>query len=92
VDAFTAAQKAWVVFRDAHVKSVYPEHPGTNILDVYGRLLPACSCILLDEMTQARSKELRKRWIEGTAEDDACAGSSARRHEAQDQQIPKHKQ
>jgi uncharacterized protein YecT (DUF1311 family) len=88
VDAFKAAERAWLVFRDAHLNAVYPD---PDPLVAYGHINPACRCALLEAMTLERTKELRKLWIEGTGEDDACAGSSARNTEVQPQQTPKQK-
>ena len=89
VDAFKAAERAWLVFRDADYKAVYPD---PDLLLAYGHLHASCRCSLLEEMTRERTKELRKRWIKGTGEDDACAGSSARHPENQSRQTPKRKQ
>jgi uncharacterized protein YecT (DUF1311 family) len=74
LEAFTSAQKAWNVFRAANIKAVYPAVDPDH---QYGRLHPACVCLLHGEMAQARTAELRKRWIIGVEEDDTCRGSCA---------------
>ena len=73
LEAFKAAQKAWLVFRDAHIKAVYSD---PNPMFAYGTLHAACYCLLLDLMTTERTNELRKRWIIGADEEDTCAGSA----------------
>lgn len=63
-----AAQRAWVVFRDAHIASLWPA-PGA-----YGSANPVCRCAILEEMTAGRMKAL-KQWIDGAEEGNVCAGS-----------------
>jgi uncharacterized protein YecT (DUF1311 family) len=64
-----AAQRAWIVFRDADLESLYPDTPSA-----YGSVNPMCHCIALAELTTERTKSL-KRWIDGVEEGDVCAGS-----------------
>lgn len=64
------AQRAWLVYRDAQLAAIYPDDgPGA-----YGSVNPMCRCHELRWLTETRTKEL-KRWVEGTIEGDACAGS-----------------
>jgi uncharacterized protein YecT (DUF1311 family) len=63
------AQKAWLVFRDAHLDAHYPD---TSRM-AYGSVNPMCRCIILEELTQKRIKELNT-WLTGV-EGDCCAGS-----------------
>lgn len=84
VNALKASERAWLAFRDAQIKAIYPDpdppmYPNPDPLIVYGRMHPACVCSALEAMTRERAKELRARWIDGTSEDDACGGSSPRR-------------
>jgi uncharacterized protein YecT (DUF1311 family) len=64
------AQRAWLVFRDAHVQSLYPEDDMIN----YGSSQPVCYSNALSEITKERLKELNV-WLEGTEEGDICSGS-----------------
>ena len=73
VKAFREAQRAWIAFRDAHLKSIYPD-PFPR--EVYGSANSMCQCGDLQELTVQRTRQLRKLWIEGTVEGDVCAGSS----------------
>ena len=72
VTSLREAQRAWVRFRDAHIKSVYPD-PDPR---AYGSANSMCRCGILEQLTVQRSSELRQRWIDGTEEGDVCTGSS----------------
>lgn len=73
VKAFREAQRAWISFRDAHVRSIFSEpDPRT-----YGSVYPMCHCIILEQITTARARELQHLWIDGLEEGDACRGSCA---------------
>jgi uncharacterized protein YecT (DUF1311 family) len=72
VRALREAQRAWITFRDAHVKSIYPDPKPM----AYGSVYPMCRCGILEQLTAQRTKELRERWVDGTVEGDVCAGSS----------------
>lgn len=65
VASIESAQKAWLEFRDAHLKSVFPE----SGLD--GSAQPLCHCILMAEMTQDRIKQLK--YILSPTEGDLCS-------------------
>src|SRR5262249_7837366 len=72
VKALREAQRAWIVFRDAHLRSIYPDPDPM----AYGSVNPMCRCGVLEQLTIQRSKQLRELWIDGTVEGDVCAGSS----------------
>ena len=66
-----AAQRAWIVYRDAQVESLYPAQ---NKLSSYGNVYPVCRCLELIKLTNNRTSELQ-RWLDGVVEGDVCAGS-----------------
>lgn len=68
-----AAQRAWLVFRDAHLKMIYPleKDPTVN----YGSVFPMCWATIKAGITFERVKELR-RWLEPFEEEgNVCQGS-----------------
>ncbi len=67
-----AAQRAWIAYRDAHLAALYP---ATDTPREYGSVYPTCRCAALAEATRKRTEELR-RWTNGAAEGDVCAGST----------------
>jgi uncharacterized protein YecT (DUF1311 family) len=71
--AIREAQRAWILYRDAHVKAIFPD-PDPN---AYGSVNPMCRCETLEEITTQRTKELKRRWLEGFEEGDVCIGSGA---------------
>ena len=73
VKALRGAQRAWVAFRDAHVQSIYPD---ANSTADYGTVYPMCRCVILEELTLQRTKQLRALWVEGVPEGESCAGTS----------------
>ncbi|HXB68480.1 MAG TPA: lysozyme inhibitor LprI family protein [Candidatus Acidoferrales bacterium] len=77
VKAFREAQRAWIAFRDAHLKSIYPD-PFPR--EAYGSANPMCQCGDLQELTAQRTKQLRKLWLEGGVAGDVCAGSTLIQH------------
>ena len=66
-----AAQRAWVLYRDADLESVYP---AADPRFEYGSVYPMCRCTVLTEITKRRTNELR-RWVKGEPEGEVCAGS-----------------
>jgi len=68
IEKFKAAQRAWIVFRDAQIAARYP-----NPAD-YGSVLPMCQSGEYEQLTRERIKQLNA-WIVGTEEGDVCAGS-----------------
>jgi len=71
VDALREAQRAWLVFRDAQMKAIFP---GPNRIEAYGSVFPMCHAMLLEEVTRERTKQLRV-WLDGVEEGEVCAGS-----------------
>lgn len=76
IKSLKQSQKAWLAYRDAQIRTLYPRRdPGE-----YGSVYPMCRCNSVTEMTEARTSELRQ-WTEGSEEGDVCAGSRAlKRH------------
>lgn len=65
------AQQAWLKFRDAELDAVFP-HKGKTTY--YGTVFPMCFDNWTVKLTRTRIDEL-KRWLDGAAEGDVCAGS-----------------
>lgn len=70
---FKAAQRAWIVYRDAQVQALFP---AADKRRAYGSVYPMCRWQVLSELTRERTKQL-KAWTEPPAEGDTCAGSRA---------------
>lgn len=68
---FKSAQKAWLMFRDAHRESIFPAEDKAL---TYGSSYTDCACGVLLELTEQRVVQL-SRWIEGVPEGDVCTGS-----------------
>lgn len=66
-----AAERAWIVFRDAELEAIFP---AANKTDAYGSVYPMCRFQWLTQITKQRTSEL-KRWIRGSEEGDVCCGS-----------------
>ena len=66
-----AAQQRWLQFRDAELKARYP---AANTQQEYGSVFPMCYSADLEELTKARTQQLR-RWLTGIPEGDVCPGS-----------------
>src|SRR5258705_9124611 len=66
-----AAQRAWLVYRDAHLAALYP---GANPQAQYGSVYASCRCFALADTTRKRVDEL-KLWSTGVPEGDVCTGS-----------------
>lgn len=64
------AQRIWIQFRDAEMKSKYPDREQ----GYYGSIHPMCLSIYLTELTEERTKKL-KMWLLGIEEEDDCNGS-----------------
>jgi uncharacterized protein YecT (DUF1311 family) len=67
---FKNAQRMWIQFRDAEMKSKYPDREQ----GYYGSIHPMCWSKYLTELTEERTKKL-KIWLTGIEEGDACSGS-----------------
>jgi len=70
IEKLKKAQKAWLVYRDAHIESVYPEEDKSYYGSVYGM----CNCGVKQELTEQRTRML-KQWVQGVKEGEVCAGS-----------------
>lgn len=71
VQKMRAAQRAWLVFRDAHLEAMYP---AADKRTAYGTVNPMCQCLELEKLTDERVKVLRQ-WVDGLEEGDVCGGS-----------------
>lgn len=71
IEKLKKAQRAWLLFRDAHLESLYPAQ---DQLAAYGSANQMCRCIVLADLTSERTGAL-KRWITGVQEGDVCSGS-----------------
>lgn len=70
IEKLKKAQLAWLKFRDAEMAAIFPEEKPTY----YGSAHPMCHSSWMTQLTQQRTKELR-RWLNGRIEGDICAGS-----------------
>jgi uncharacterized protein YecT (DUF1311 family) len=61
------AQKAWIVFRDAHLEAIFPAEKRYSAR-------PMAIAIVQTELTKARIEQL-KGWAEGMEEGDITAGT-----------------
>lgn len=64
------SQRAWLAYRQARVKSLYPHKNSAE----YGTVYPMCHCNGITEMTVARVGELEQ-WTEGIEIGDVCTGT-----------------
>ena len=71
LQSLKAAQQRWIQFRDAEMKARYP---AANAQFEYGSFFPVCYSNGLEELTKARTKQLRL-WLTGIPEGDMCNGS-----------------
>jgi uncharacterized protein YecT (DUF1311 family) len=67
---FKNAQRIWIQFRDAEMKSKYPDREE----GYYGSIHSMCWSIYFTELTEERTKKL-KMWLTGIEEGDLCSGS-----------------
>ena len=77
LEALKQAQRAWLRFRDAHLKARFP---APNPQSAYGTAYHACSCAELADLTEERVDHL-KQWLTGPDSGggaDVCAGSYRR--------------
>lgn len=65
------AQKAWIIFRDAHLDSKYGETQDTYLPN--NRLYSLCSAEELVDLIKIRIAQL-KVWLNGYEDDDVCQG------------------
>ena len=71
VQKLRSAQRAWLMFRDAHLESIFP---AADKRAAYGSVQPMCHCMELEKITDERTRVL-KQWVDGVEEGDVCAGS-----------------
>jgi uncharacterized protein YecT (DUF1311 family) len=71
LQSLKAAQQHWIQFRDAEMKARYP---AANSQFEYGSFFPVCYSNGMEELTKARTKQLRL-WLTGIPEGDMCNGS-----------------
>lgn len=71
VQKMRAAQRAWLVFRDAHLEAMYP---AADKRAAYGSVNPMCQCMELEKLTDERTRVLRQ-WVDGIEQGDVCGGS-----------------
>lgn len=67
---FKASQRLWIQFRDAEMKTMYPDREPYY----YGSIHPMCWSIYKTELTNDRTKKLSL-WIAGQKEGDPCSPS-----------------
>jgi uncharacterized protein YecT (DUF1311 family) len=68
---FRAAQRAWLAYRDAHIRVMFPE---ADKHSAYGSAYPLCRYNALAALTRSRIKELNT-WLEPADETDVCSGN-----------------
>jgi uncharacterized protein YecT (DUF1311 family) len=71
------AQKAWILFRDAHLSSIFPAE---DLALEYGSMYHMCYSEELGTITKERIKEL-KVWLDGYDESEGCNGSVKSKYE-----------
>ena len=71
VENLRKAQRAWIAFRDAHIKAIYPDEKRFSAR-------PMCAAIVRTELTKARTVQLRE-WLDESEEGDVCAGTRPRK-------------
>jgi uncharacterized protein YecT (DUF1311 family) len=71
LESLEAAQLAWVVFRDAELKAMFPN---PDPYHEYGSVYPMCFALRRAELTEERTKQLDQ-WLVGVEEGEACGGS-----------------
>ena len=64
------SQNIWIKFRDAEMKTRYPDREA----GYYGSVKPMCWSIYLIQLTNERTKNLEL-WLTGIPEGDVCSGS-----------------
>ncbi len=74
LDALKGAQRAWIRFRDGHLKARFP---APDPRSAYGTAYHACSCAELADLTEERVAHLKK-WLTGADGTGGCAGSYRR--------------
>lgn len=68
IDKLKAAQRAWVVFRDAQLGAIYPITDNPKVQ--YGSVFPMCYCAAQEDLTVERTKQLKR--MLANKDDDIC--------------------
>jgi uncharacterized protein YecT (DUF1311 family) len=76
IEKMKAAERAWIVFRDAELEARYPVKPGEQPTFTYGSVWPSCLAEERMALTRKRTAELTQ-WLEDPEQGDVCAGSYA---------------
>jgi uncharacterized protein YecT (DUF1311 family) len=71
IKKFKAAQRAWLLFRDAEVAANYPDMGQKG---AHASVSTMCWDMTITELTRQRTREL-KSWLKGPVEGDVCASS-----------------
>ena len=71
IGKFKAAQRAWLVFRDAQLAALYSD---TDPTITYGSSHLMCYANEKADLTMARTKQLRE-WLDDQVDGDICASS-----------------
>jgi len=58
--AIRKAQRTWVAFRDAQVKSIYPDDDPRKIQFEYGTMFSMCEAMQFTKLTLQRTRQLRE--------------------------------
>ncbi len=71
-DRFKDAELAWLLFRDAEMKAIFPYADSNG--NYYGSVFPMCESEIAGFLEQSRLKEIMT-WYNGESEGDVCSGS-----------------
>jgi len=71
VQKISAAQRAWVAFRDAQIAALYPAEDKQK---EYGTVFPMCANLALADLARERTKMLKR--MLNPVEGDVCDGGS----------------
>ena len=75
IEKFQMAQNNWILFRDSHVDSLFPEEDKRF---KYGSAYIMCYMIEMIQLTQQRIDQL-DRWLQGVEDGELCRGSIKRK-------------
>lgn len=75
ITAIKKAQRAWIVFRDSHLESIFPGTVNKRVQ--YGSVYPMCNCSAEDKLIRDRIIQLQK-WLGTKEEGDVCLGTRMR--------------
>lgn len=69
IEKLRIAQNAWIVYRDAHLESIYPAEEKY----IYGSVYPMCYWIEMTRLTEERTEELMV-WLIKGQQGEVCGG------------------